>query len=530
MLKTLYPYEIDALPFSSGLRSEEDMWQATRVFCQGLDPIKALKRSLYFLKQSLPADAVLCNFLHYSTNNSPYFLFGDNIEVYSKESEVFIHQAHRKNIFAKKGSYIQLCQDDDDVPMVQKFMSLLPKDQYSFLVFRSMLNDDTTIGTFTVAAKGHGRYADAHISYLFSLKNIIEIFFTNLYEYYTTIQQNRTLARSNSILRRSANADKLDLTSLPGLTSVVRQIRQVAPLDCPVLLLGETGVGKEVVADALQEQSARCLAPYVKVNCGAVPETLVDSELFGHEKGAFSGAHAHHTGRFERAHNGTLLLDEIGELPLSIQARLLRVLQFGEMDRVGGSKTIYVNVRILAATHNDLLSRAREGSFREDLFYRLNVFPITIPPLRQRPEDIPVLTEYFITQFVRRSGTLQPVLDRGVFERLQDFSWPGNVRQLRNTLEQSFILWLTDPEASFIPRLPSEKPVRQLQEAGKSPFLSLDEVMIQHIKDALILSRGKIHGPGGAAELLHMNPCTLRSRMAKFHIPFGSAASLYRHQ
>lgn len=530
MLKTLYPHEINAMPLYAGLHLEEEMWQATRIFCQGLDPMKALKRSLYFLKRSMPADAVLCNFLHLSTNNSPYFLFGDNIEVYSKESEVFIHQDHRKTIFAKKGSYIQLCQDDDEVPMVQKFMSLLPRDHYSFLVFRSMLNEDTTIGTFTVAAKGHGRYTDTHISYLFSLRNIIEIFFTNLYEYYTTLQQNRTLVRSNSILRHSANADKLDLEKLPGLASVVQQIRQVAPLDCPVLLLGETGVGKEAVADALHEHSDRCLAPYVKVNCGAVPETLVDSELFGHEKGAFSGAHAHHVGRFERAHNGTLLLDEIGELPLSIQARLLRVLQFGEMDRVGGSKTIYVNVRILAATHNDLLSRSREGSFREDLFYRLNVFPITIPPLRRRPEDIPVLAEYFITQFVRRAGTLQPSLEHGFFERLQEFSWPGNVRQLRNTLEQSFILWLTDPESPFVPRLPSEKTTRLAQDVRSSAFLTLDEVMIRHIKDALIRSKGKIHGPGGAAEMLGMNPCTLRSRMMKFHIPFGSAASLYGRQ
>ena len=282
MLQTLYPHDIAGLPSASGLHSEEELWQATRVFCQGLDPIRVLKRSLYFLRQSMPVDAVLCNFLHYGTNNSPYFLYGDNIEVYSKESEVFIHPEHRKKIFDKKGNYIQLCQDDDEVPMVQKFMSLLPHDRYSFLVFRSMLNENTTIGTFTVAAKGHGRYGSGHISYLFSLKNIIEIFFTNLYEYYTTLQQNRMLARSNSILRHSANADKLDLEKLPGMSSVVQQIRQVAPLDCPVLILGETGVGKEAVADALHEHSARALAPYVKVNCGAVPESLVDSELFGH--------------------------------------------------------------------------------------------------------------------------------------------------------------------------------------------------------------------------------------------------------
>ena len=514
MLKTLYPHEINAMPLYAGLHLEEEMWQATRIFCQGLDPMKALKRSLYFLKRSMPADAVLCNFLHLSTNNSPYFLFGDNIEVYSKESEVFIHQDHRKTIFAKKGSYIQLCQDDDEVPMVQKFMSLLPRDHYSFLVFRSMLNEDTTIGTFTVAAKGHGRYTDTHISYLFSLRNIIEIFFTNLYEYYTTLQQNRTLARSNSILRHSANADKLDLEKLPGLASVVQQIRQVAPLDCPVLLLGETGVGKEAVADALHEHSDRCLAPYVKVNCGAVPETLVDSELFGHEKGAFSGAHAHHVGRFERAHNGTLLLDEIGELPLSIQARLLRVLQFGEMDRVGGSKTIYVNVRILAATHNDLLSRSREGSFREDLFYRLNVIGLEVPPLRTRREDIPLLASTFLERHAAANRKTIKGFTPQAMDAMLRYGWPGNVRELENAVERAVIL----SGGEYIAERALPLAVQNASDAPEDEELALGSMSLEDVERKAIEAtlRETDDNKSEAARRLGITRATLHSKLKKY--------------
>jgi transcriptional regulator with GAF, ATPase, and Fis domain len=305
-----------------------------------------------------------------------------------------------------------------------------------------------------------------------------------------------------------------------GLKDVMYRVGQVAPLDSPVLLLGETGTGKDVIANAIHYSSARSKGPFITVNCGAIPDTLIDSELFGHEKGAFTGAFAQKRGRFERADKGTIFLDEIGELPPQAQVRLLRVLQSKEIERIGGTRTITLDIRILAATNRNLEERVRKNLFREDLWFRLNVFPIWIPPLRERKSDLPALLQHFI---VMKSRELKlpriPTVSPESIPLLMDYNWPGNVRELQNIVERALILNPAGPLTFEHLIQSSSTGAGSARSVEKTD--NLDEIISLHIKNILQKSNGKIHGPGGAAELLGINPSTLRNRMKKLGIEFG---------
>jgi transcriptional regulator with GAF, ATPase, and Fis domain len=318
-----------------------------------------------------------------------------------------------------------------------------------------------------------------------------------------------------------------------GLRLVMERVEQVANTDVPVLVLGETGSGKEVVARALHERSRRARGPIVRVNCGAIPTELVDSELFGHERGSFTGAAFARKGWFERADGGTLFLDEVGELPLAAQVRLLRILQDGTLERVGGQRTVTVDVRIVAATHRDLHAMVQEGRFREDLWYRISVFPMRLPTLRERVEDIPALAAHFAARAGERlgAGPLTPSADD--LARLVAYSWPGNVRELASVIERAAILGhgrrlevaaalgadgrLGDrpPPVSLPPASPSS-----ISRPGAA-VAPLDAAMVQHIEVALAQTGGRIEGPRGAAVLLGINPHTLRARMRKLGIAWA---------
>jgi len=310
-----------------------------------------------------------------------------------------------------------------------------------------------------------------------------------------------------------------------GLRNVMEMVTQVAPKNSPVMLFGETGVGKDLIANAIHYGSPRRMEPFIKVNCGAIPETLIDSELFGHEKGAFTGALSTKRGRFERAHQGTIFLDEIGELPLAAQVRLLRVLHNKEVERVGGTETIHVDARIISATNRNIEEMVANRQFREDLFFRLNVFPIFIPPLRQRKADIPMLLRYFIEKKALELRIPNPPdIARGVLERLIDYQWPGNVRELENMVERELIM------NKGYPLQFTELGGVRANHAVSSPqgpllgTLTLAEVDANHIRSVLKATNGRIHGAGGAAQLLDINPSTLRSRMKKLGIPYGKKA------
>jgi len=286
----------------------------------------------------------------------------------------------------------------------------------------------------------------------------------------------------------------------------------VAPSGTTVLIQGETGTGKELVAEAIHKLGSRQDRPLVKINCAALPPGLAESELFGHEKGAFTGAQTLRKGRFEVADKATLFLDEVGELSPEVQAKLLRVLQDGEFQRVGGDRTLKVDVRVIAATNRDLSQEVTAGRFREDLWYRLNVFPITVPPLRDRLEDIPVLAQSFVARFCQNLGRPGLELPKSLLQKLQAYPWPGNVRELQNIMERAVLV----SEGTAL-RLADPLNADRTAPAQVSSR-SLVDIERQHILQTLEAAKGKIEGPGGAAERLGLKPSTLRHRMVKLEI------------
>jgi len=303
-----------------------------------------------------------------------------------------------------------------------------------------------------------------------------------------------------------------------GLRKVIRQVQLVAPTDATLLITGESGTGKELVARAIHDRSARSGQTLVKLNCAAVPESLFESEFFGHVKGAFTGALKDKPGRFELADGGTLFLDEIGEVPLAMQAKLLRVLQEQELERIGDTRTRKVNVRVIAATNRDLTKEVDEGRFREDLFYRLSVFPIEVPPLRERREDIAPLALHFLCQSARRMNRPEPKITQATLTQLTSYDWPGNVRELQNVIERSLILWQEGPLTFDLPvSRTTRNPAEPAEPPAKQAPLTREELKRQErdaISAALKQTNGKLSGPGGAAELLGMKPTTLASRIA----------------
>ena len=324
------------------------------------------------------------------------------------------------------------------------------------------------------------------------------------------------LAAENDLLRQelSSSHDFQEIVGeSPALKRTLARLAQVAPTDSTVLLLGETGTGKELLARAVHERSPRSGRTMVKVNCAAIPPSLIESELFGHEKGAFTGALAAKVGRFELANGGTLFLDEIGDLGLDLQSKLLRVLQEGEFERVGSSQTRKVDVRLVAATHHDLAAAVEAGRFRADLYYRLNVFPVRVPPLRERREDIPLLVWWFIQRRQGRLGRHVETVPRRTMERLAAYPWPGNVRELENVVERALIL---SPGTTL--QLDESFSGSEPRDAGGRGAETIEAVERSHVAAVLERCGGRIEGPGAAAEILGLRPSTLRSRMKKLGI------------
>jgi transcriptional regulator with GAF, ATPase, and Fis domain len=363
----------------------------------------------------------------------------------------------------------------------------------------------------------------------------------------TTLFENHYRLREIERLRATAEADRETLLARlgretlnetivgadTGLRGVMQRVTQVAPTDASVLILGETGSGKEVLARAIHERSLRRTGPFIRVNCGALPPELIDSELFGHEKGSFTGALAIRRGWFERADRGTLFLDEVGELPLAAQVRLLRVLQDGVLQRIGSEEDIHVDVRVIAATHRDLPYMVQEGGFREDLWYRIAVFPIILPPLHERLEDIEPLARHFIRRAANQLGVPEPPLQPAHVQRLMEYRWPGNVRELGSVLERAVILGygreLDLDTALGVQLVKSSKPHGAEAPAAPGsatvPVETLEAVVTAHLAKALLATRGRIDGPNGAARLLGLNPSTLRAKLLKHNIDSTSYRS-----
>ncbi len=361
-------------------------------------------------------------------------------------------------------------------------------------------------------------------------------------------ERNRAVADNQRLLQKFGREQlPNDIVGIDGgLSDVFKKVELVAPTDMPVLLLGETGSGKEVVARAVHETSARKDKPFIRVNCAAISPQLIDSELFGHERGSFTGASATRQGWFARANQGTLFLDEIGDMPTDVQVRLLRILQDGTYERVGGQKTEHTDVRLITATHCDLRDMVAAQQFRQDLWYRISTFPIDIPPLRARKEDIEPLADYLIERASKRFGLATPPLDRKSLSRLLEYDWPGNVREFAAVIDRAVILGqgrrlvLVDLSTGSIPppkpSTPTSTPPESTQSQVSTPdastsnasLASLDELQRSHITEALKRTHGRVSGVFGAAALLNINANTLRARMRKLGIDSGAfRASIY---
>lgn len=369
-----------------------------------------------------------------------------------------------------------------------------------------------------------------------------------LLEPFSAALENDRRLHELALLRDAAEADRRTLLSRlgkremsdaivgaeAGLKSVMERAELVSQSDVPVLILGETGTGKEVVSRAIHTRSARAQGPFIRVNCGAIPQELIDSQLFGHERGSFTGASDTRQGWFERADGGTLFLDEIGELPLPAQVRLLRVLQDGFIERVGGQQPIHVDVRMIAATHRDLAAMVGERTFREDLWYRISIFPIMLPPLRDRLDDIPALARHFSQRAAHRFGLAYVEPSTADLQVLRKYPWPGNIRELGAVIDRAAILGdgktlevakaigsdFPSPQKTPQPATFYEVTTDDLTPAPTG-LSSLDTAMRQHIEKALAATRGKIEGPHGAAEILGINPHTLRARMRKLGVSWS---------
>lgn len=391
---------------------------------------------------------------------------------------------------------------------------------HSSILFMPLKLDDQQVGFLFLVAEPPHKFTQEHAHLISLINDPVSMAMFNLVQHEEVTRLQEFVGGKNQYQHNDMVATTRDaiIGARGGLKQVIRMALQVATVNSPVLILGETGTGKEVIANLIHQNSDRRNKPFIKINCGAIPESLIDSELFGHEKGAFTNALTRKRGKIERAHGGTLFLDEIGELSLPGQVRLLRVLQNKVIERVGGHTPIPVDVRIIAATHRKLGAMVESGMFREDLWFRLNVFPLALPPLRDRPFDIPALVDYFIEVKSKELKLhLEYALKPGSFDILKTYHWPGNVRELGNVIERALIQASVDPGKScldFTNLLPGKGP-DVIPVCKNESIKPLDMVIFSHIQKALEITGGKIEGRKGAASLLQINPSTLRGKMRK---------------
>jgi formate hydrogenlyase transcriptional activator len=514
---------------TSDLEIRELFRKYTLCISSSLEIEKALWRSLLLLRDYIPADELILSVYDPATSFveivTTVVLNGEHIPslTYPASHEL---QEVMKN--PGRHDLVRIVPDsqlDHIAGPIVKARELPP----SSMMMARLMVENSHVGGLFVRVTGRNRYTQEHAKIFSIVMEPTAIALENSKRYRELLILKDLLIDHNKYLQeelRPSNEKEI-IGAEFGLKEVMNKVRRVAPLPSPVLLLGKTGTGKEVIASAIHDISKRKDGPFIKVNCGAIPESLIDSELFGHEKGAFTNAVSKRSGRFERAHGGTIFLDEIGELSLQAQTRLLRVLQEKELERVGGTGTIKIDVRIIAATNRDLAEMVAARLFREDLFFRINVFPIVIPPVCERKEDIPTFVQYFLMKKAKEMGLRKKfILTPGTMDRLIAYQWPGNVREIQNVIERAVILSHGE-HLSFediITPHPHVKLSNHNLEHSEGEDLKLDDWIAIHIKQALNKANGRIEGKDGVADLLGINPSTLRHKMRKLGIPYGQKA------
>lgn len=493
--------------------------------CGNLEIEKAMVSCLKFLQQVMPVDKMFLERFDLGLGSMRVMAAATSAEGRKLDQLVPLSRGTIEYIQQIRKSArpdVMFIDDPAAHPIAGEICDFLG-EKVSSLLAMPLVSEGTVLGSLVLATEGPVKFSKEDARLLALLQEPFVIAMSNTLEHRKVIKLMDRLADDNRYLHgelRQISGDEIIGAGF-GLKNVMEMVRQVAALDSPVLLLGETGVGKDIIANAIHYSSTRRDGPFVSVNCGAIPETLIDSELFGHEKGSFTGALSQKRGRFERADRGTIFLDEIGELPPQAQVRLLRVLQNKEIERVGGTKTIPLDIRIITATNRNLEEMIKTGKFREDLWFRLNVFPIWIPALRERKSDIPALVQYFMTMKAKELKIPScPELVAGAIDPLMAYDWPGNVRELENIVERALIL-NPDGPITFENLNNNHQPhISDPSEETDEPP-SLNEVTSRHIRQVLSSTNGKIHGPGGAAEILGINASTLRNRMNKLGIEYG---------
>ncbi len=486
--------------------------------CHKVSLEECIKAIYATLGPFIPASLIICYFINRTRKKITVLTTAgitNEIEEIQDEDIVLLSKDdYETNLYDKK-NHIHLWSDYRNVPSVAlHYQHILP-------AYCSRMNisfpdkSGESIISLSFCAKPSGMFNDSHAALLVELRPFLSALMAN----FLPANPEEDPA---SIFAYGTNQDDIALLrQCNGMSAVLRDMEAVAGTNATVLIQGESGVGKEVVARAIHRLSLFADGPFVPVNCGALPDSLIDSALFGHEKGAFTGAQSSSRGFFEQAQGGTLFLDEIGELPLAAQARLLRVLERRELQRVGGERRIGLNIRILAATHRNLPNMTQAGTFREDLWYRLSLFPLKIPPLRQRREDIIVLIRHFCAAAPARlglSGTF--TAPPSTVNAMLTARWPGNVRQLQHAVERAIIRAKMngENEIAFIPESDEDDVPSSIQEEGETKLEKLDALTKSHIINALRQSKGRVSGEHGAALLLGVNPNTLRSRMKRMGI------------
>jgi transcriptional regulator with GAF, ATPase, and Fis domain len=500
--------------------------EATLRICGSLEIEKAMQRCLRFLARHLPATHLAFHVYDRELGVVETVALATIDSARSMALRTPLSTHGMRQVEDQRALRAKLVARAGDDAVAGPVARQLGMENFSVLLLDLAL-ESKFVGTVSVFSEAEIHFNQHHLKLLSLLNEPFAIALTNSLRYRELQALQDMLADDNRYLQdelRSITGEEVVGAEL-GLRSVMELVRQVAPLASPVLLLGETGVGKEVLANAIHNLSPRSHGPFIRVNCGAIAESLMDSELFGHEKGAFTGAISQKRGRFERANGGTIFLDEIGELPPEMQVRLLRVLQEKEIERVGGVETIRVDIRVIAATHRDLEQMLAAGAFREDLYFRLRVFPIAIPPLRHRREDLPTLVHHFIRKkAMEMKLAVIPALAPGALDRLMRYTWPGNARELENAVERELIVSRKGPlhfhniPPEFIDK---KSPSAHAPEAAMDGPMELDRVMAGHIQKVLRICNGRVEGEKGAARILDIHPSTLRKRMKKMGLAFG---------
>ena len=507
--------------------------KAAMALCSSLDIAKALHQCLLVIKETMPADMMILWVYEESMGGLRTFAVATPEEGRNADTIMLLPAAAREKLLKMDVPHtviersglspvvVRIVNHPDADPVGKSLRHYFePPDYSAILMYLSL--DGKKLGTVFLRAEGKHRYTEEHGRRLALLQEPFALAIATAIQAEETRRLKDLRADDNQYLHRELFRTFSDqvVGADYGLKEVMEKVRQVSPLNSPVLLRGETGVGKDVIASTIHNSSPLREGPFIKVNCGAIPETLVDSELFGHEKGSFTGAITQKRGVFERANHGTIFLDEIGELPIQAQVRMLRVIQYREIQRLGGTTALPVDIRIIAATHRNLEEMVETGRFREDLWFRLNVFPIFIPPLRLRKGDIPALVYNLINKKARDLKLPNiPTLAPGTINYLMTYHLPGNVRELENVIERALILSKgeTLTPSLFLFREDKELILKEERE----DLLPLEEMISGHIQIALKKTKGIIHGADGAAHLLGVNPSTLRNRMNKLGIEYG---------